>query len=113
MKPLSPRQQEVLLMLADGKTNQEIADALGVALSTVMNSRQEIREKLGTTKKQLLEAATLWRSMAQAVPENIDDLINFHKAALMQYRLFLTPSAQYAEEQTIRILEKVKDICQK
>jgi len=36
------------------------------------------------------------------------DLIQFHKDALSQHRLFISPSTIYLEEQTIKALEELK-----
>jgi DNA-binding NarL/FixJ family response regulator len=43
---LSPREREVLKLVAQGKSNQEIADALGVAHNTVKNHLRHLLEKL-------------------------------------------------------------------
>lgn len=45
-EPLSPREHEVLALLARGRTNREIADELGVATSTVKNHVNAILGKL-------------------------------------------------------------------
>lgn len=45
---LSPRQQEVLRLLASGITVKEIAFQLGLSVKTVEMHRQHIMEKLGT-----------------------------------------------------------------
>jgi len=44
---LSPREQEVLLLLAEGLSNTEIAAELGIAVNTVRNHVRNILEKLG------------------------------------------------------------------
>jgi two-component system response regulator NreC len=43
---LTPKEREVLQLLAEGKTNREIADYLNVSVKTVDNHRQRIMEKL-------------------------------------------------------------------
>lgn len=43
---LTPKEREVLQLLAEGKTNREIADYLNVSIKTVDNHRQRIMEKL-------------------------------------------------------------------
>ena len=43
---LTPKEREVLQLLAEGKTNKEIADYLNVSIKTVDNHRQRIMEKL-------------------------------------------------------------------
>lgn len=47
MTPLSPRQLEVLKMLADGKLNKQIASELGISIKTVEKHRQNLLDKRG------------------------------------------------------------------
>ena len=44
---LTEREREVLQLVAEGKTNQEIADQLFVSIKTVQTHRMHIMEKLG------------------------------------------------------------------
>jgi len=44
---LTPREQEVLKLLAEGLLTKQIADRLGVSIKTVEAHRQHIMEKLG------------------------------------------------------------------
>ncbi len=44
---LTEREREVLQLVAEGKTNQEIADQLVVSIKTVQTHRMHIMEKLG------------------------------------------------------------------
>jgi len=44
---LSPREREVLAMLADGLTNREMAAKLGVSVRTIEAHREHIVAKLG------------------------------------------------------------------
>jgi len=46
-KDLSPREREVLRMLAEGHSNQQIADQLRVSVKTVETYRTRLRQKLG------------------------------------------------------------------
>jgi DNA-binding NarL/FixJ family response regulator len=46
-QPLTPREREVLQLLAEGKTNKEVAAALGIGLKTVETHRQNLMTKLG------------------------------------------------------------------
>ncbi len=46
--PLSPRELEVLGLVASGLASREIADRLFISVATVNNHRQSILEKLGT-----------------------------------------------------------------
>ena len=43
---LTPRQKEVLILLGDGESNQEIAEKLNISPSTVARHRENIMEKL-------------------------------------------------------------------
>ena len=43
---LSPRQKQVAVLIAEGKTNREIGEALGIDVSTVDNHRRGIYGKL-------------------------------------------------------------------
>ena len=44
---LSPREVEVLRLITHGYINKEIADRLGISLTTVISHRKNITEKLG------------------------------------------------------------------
>jgi two-component system response regulator NreC len=46
-KPLSPREAEVLRLLAQGHTNREAADQLAVSVKTIETHRKRLTEKLG------------------------------------------------------------------
>ena len=46
-RPLSPREREVLRLVAEGKSSKEIAASLGIAVPTVETHRRQISEKLG------------------------------------------------------------------
>ncbi len=45
---LTERQKEVLKLVAEGHTSQEIADLLGVSIKTVNSHRENIYQRLGT-----------------------------------------------------------------
>ena len=57
---LSPRQREVLDLIARGRTNPEIADTLGVSLDGAKYHVREILAKLDVESRE--EAAMFWRS---------------------------------------------------
>ena len=44
--PLTPREREVLQLLAEGNSSKEIADALNISVNTVDTHRHRIKEKL-------------------------------------------------------------------
>ena len=48
--PLTPREREVLKLIAEGKTNKEIADLLFISIRTVENHRANIMNKLKIKK---------------------------------------------------------------
>ena len=43
---LTPREREVLILIAQGKTSKEIAEALNIAFKTVTCHRYRVMEKL-------------------------------------------------------------------
>jgi len=51
-KDLSRREREVLSLLAQGNSNQRIADRIGVSVKTVETYRTRLREKLGLKGRQ-------------------------------------------------------------
>ena len=55
---LSQREQEVLAALAEGKTDEEIVEALGVSTSTASTHVRNILGKLGVGNR--VQAAVLW-----------------------------------------------------
>ncbi|WJV44780.1 response regulator transcription factor [Streptomyces flavofungini] len=59
-EPLTPREQEVLAMVATGLTNDEVAAALYVTLSTVKTHLGSIQRKLGA-RNRVEVAARAWQ----------------------------------------------------
>jgi DNA-binding NarL/FixJ family response regulator len=51
LEPLSAREEEVLLRVAQGRTNAEIADALYISLSTVKSHLASLMGKLGARNR--------------------------------------------------------------
>lgn len=51
IEPLSPREEEVLLTVARGRTNAEIADELYISLSTVKTHLASLMAKLGARNR--------------------------------------------------------------
>lgn len=46
-EPLTSREQTILLQLAQGKSNKEVANVLGISVRTVETHRKNIKRKLG------------------------------------------------------------------
>lgn len=57
MRPLAPRQQQILQLLAEGRSNPEIADALGISYSAVGGALNVIYARIGVHNR---VQATLW-----------------------------------------------------
>jgi NarL family two-component system response regulator LiaR len=66
---LTPREREVLALLVDGKTNQEIADYLTISLGTARLHVSNILAKLGVSNR--TEAALLAVKQRMAVVETV------------------------------------------
>jgi len=45
--PISPREREVLQLVAEGKSTKEIAELLGIGLKTAESHRRRLKAKLG------------------------------------------------------------------
>jgi DNA-binding NarL/FixJ family response regulator len=60
-KDLSPREHQVLRLLARGHSNQQVADHLNLSVKTVETYRTRLREKLG-----LKDRAALYRFAAES-----------------------------------------------
>ena len=54
---LSPREREILLLLADGETSASVAARLGVCESTVRTHVEKMRSKLGVSTRAAVVAA--------------------------------------------------------
>lgn len=48
---LSPQERRVLALVADGKTNKQIADAMGLSDKTIKNYVSNMLEKLGVNRR--------------------------------------------------------------
>lgn len=68
--PLSPRQRQVLALIAEGLSNKNIADRLDTALPTVKNHVANILERLGTTNR--VAAVHLGRKMG-LIPDDTEN----------------------------------------
>ena len=58
LETLTPRESEVLGLVASGRTSKSIADELGIALPTVKRHLANIYEKLGTANR--VQASNLY-----------------------------------------------------
>jgi two-component system response regulator NreC len=63
MNGLTPREQEVLSMLAEGKTNEEIAVALTISRHTVARHRENLMGKLGLHNRSELVKYAIRKSL--------------------------------------------------
>lgn len=64
---LSPREREVLNLIAEGLTNQEIADRLFISINTVQTHRTHVMEKLNLhSRAELMRYAIQTGMMTQA-----------------------------------------------
>jgi two-component system, NarL family, response regulator len=62
---ISDREREVLLLMAEGKSNKEIAAAIGVAESTARFHVSNIMDKLGVGDRTLAVVTALKRGVIQ------------------------------------------------
>jgi DNA-binding NarL/FixJ family response regulator len=64
--PLSPREREVLQLVAEGKTTKEVAALLGVSVKTAESHRTRIMSKLGIHETAGLVRYAIRRGLVQA-----------------------------------------------
>lgn len=64
--PLSPREREVLQLVAEGKTTKEVAALLGVSVKTAESHRMRIMSKLGIHETAGLVRYAIRRGLIQA-----------------------------------------------
>jgi DNA-binding CsgD family transcriptional regulator len=62
VRPLAPRQQEIAALAADGRTNPEIAGALGISINTVKLRLKQAFERFGVDNR--TELANVLRRLA-------------------------------------------------
>jgi len=65
-EPLTPRERDVMTLLASGRSIREIADALAIGGKTVRNNLSNIYRKFGVRRQ--TEALIHWLSAAEAQP---------------------------------------------
>jgi DNA-binding NarL/FixJ family response regulator len=64
-EPLSPREREVLQLVAEGKTTKEIASVLGISVKTAESHRMRIMSKLDIHETASLVRYAIRRGMVQ------------------------------------------------
>jgi len=64
-EPLSPREQQVLTLIAEARTSKEIADMLFISVKTVERHRANILEKLGMRDRVELTRYAIRRGLVQ------------------------------------------------
>ncbi len=62
MSPLSPRERDVLTLVAEGKTNGEVGAVLGLSPRTVGKHLEHVFEKFGVHTRTAAAAVWLRRS---------------------------------------------------
>ncbi|HEU4939734.1 MAG TPA: response regulator transcription factor [Vicinamibacterales bacterium] len=65
----SPRERQIVTLLADGCSNQEIANRLGLRLQTVKNHLSRIYRKLGVPNRVQLAVLVLKKDPPEATSE--------------------------------------------
>jgi len=65
---LTPRERDVLAGIADGLTNKEIADRLGIAVRTVESHREHLMHKLGVHSTAGLARFALAQGLGKSQP---------------------------------------------
>lgn len=62
LTPLSPREEEVLRLLGEGRSNRELAQELGISVKTVESHLEALKAKLGCRNAAELRALALRRA---------------------------------------------------
>jgi DNA-binding NarL/FixJ family response regulator len=70
-RPLACRQHEIATLAASGRTNPEIADALGISINTVKLRLKQAFERLGVESR--TELVTMFQRLAplEGIPPGI------------------------------------------
>lgn len=85
---LSSREWEVLLLLAEGKTNAEIADDIYVTIKSLHNNKNRISNKLGLNGyRALSKFATEHRQNLNYWSKVLENKTNSEKLKAVFYRL--------------------------
>ena len=64
----SPRERQIVTLLADGCSNQEIANRLGLRLQTVKNHLSRIYRKIGVPNRVQLAVLVLQKDSPEGTP---------------------------------------------
>jgi DNA-binding NarL/FixJ family response regulator len=71
-EPLTPREREIMQLIAEGKKNQEIADVMKRSVHTVRNHRARLMRKLGVrSAAELIDVAVDRELICLRTPERI------------------------------------------
>jgi DNA-binding NarL/FixJ family response regulator len=70
--PLTGREREVLQLLAEGKTNQEVGEALNISVKTAETHRATIMRKLGFTSVVELVHYAIRNHLVELPPDHVD-----------------------------------------
>lgn len=68
--PITNREKEVLVHLAQGKTNKQISQVLMLSPSTVRNHISSIFTKLKLSNRSQATAIAIYSGMLNSIPEN-------------------------------------------
>jgi DNA-binding CsgD family transcriptional regulator len=93
MRDLSPRQREILALVAAGRTSKEIASALGISESTVNWHLANVFARLGASSRA--------EAVALAMREEVDERDRLPNASPTSARL---PSVAFALALTLLLL---------
>ncbi|MCQ3979068.1 MAG: DNA-binding response regulator, partial [Anaerolineae bacterium] len=66
---LTDREHEVLVLIAEGQTNQQIATTLGISLKTVDKHRANLLKKLNLSSRAALIRFAVVHGLTSAIPE--------------------------------------------
>jgi len=80
---LTPRQTQVMILLAMGKMNKEIAEDLGMGCNTVKQHMIDIFKKLGVSSR--TEAVIKWMSEGIRISNDIVNVDKIRPKSLTQY----------------------------
>jgi DNA-binding NarL/FixJ family response regulator len=65
---LTDREKQVLKLVAEGKSNKEVADVLGISVKTAMSHREHVMDKLGVHNRTELVRLAIKRGVIRVDP---------------------------------------------